>query len=175
MAPYPKLRASIEAAGRVQTECIAARNAAIAELGESICSVHIPIVAFRGLLLEDLIQLWVNEQDRVHAAPAPAPAVAAVVQSRIAPIPTRPVGATDRRVVEKPVAPVVAPVTPTKPKRQPRRDKIAVNSKLVVLLRSGIELPGGEQSVAGDVIGTLTMEQADALLRAGAAELASNA
>jgi hypothetical protein len=56
-ALYPKLRQAVEAAGRVQTECIAARNAAIAELGESVVSVHIPIVAFRGLLLEDLILL----------------------------------------------------------------------------------------------------------------------
>jgi hypothetical protein len=55
-----------------------------------------------------------------------------------------------------------------KPKRQPRRDKVAVGGKLVVMTRSGVEIDG-EQTVAGDQI-ALPAEQAKTLAEAGACE-----
>jgi hypothetical protein len=166
-ALYPKLRAAVEAAGRVQSEAIAARNAAIAELGESLVSVHVPIVAFRGLLLEDLIQMWVAEQDRVHAAPTPAPqpAVAVVVK----PVPARPAA--------KPVVPA-APAEPValKPpkRREPRRDKVAPNGRLVTLMRSGVELPDGTQGLVGDVVAMLATD-AERLVMSGAGDYFTSA
>jgi hypothetical protein len=113
--------------------------------------------------------MWVAEQTRFFAT-APVP-VAAMVAPRITQAPARPVGAADRRIAEKPVPPVppVPPVAPVKPKRQPRRDKVSVGGRLVVMLRSGIEIDG-EQTVAGDQV-SVSMTQADSLLKAGAAEL----
>jgi pyruvate/2-oxoglutarate dehydrogenase complex dihydrolipoamide acyltransferase (E2) component len=164
---FPELRQAIMDAAAVQQRVIDARTAATAELGEGVVTLHIPHVSFRGLLLTDLIQAW--ERDVARSFPAksaPVPPVAAVVKpAQVAQV---------KPVAPKP-APPVAPVAPVKPKPRPlRRDKVAVGSKLVTVLRPGIELPGGERAMIGDVIGTFTMEQADALLRAGAVDLASN-
>jgi hypothetical protein len=64
---FPRLRAAIDAAGRVQMEAITARNAAIAQLGEGVVAQYLPPVAFLGLLIPDLIQLWASEQERLWA------------------------------------------------------------------------------------------------------------
>jgi hypothetical protein len=169
---WPKFRAAILGAVEAQEEMIKMREDAGKEIGEHAVTLNLPVQAFAGFLHRDHFGIWDAELSRVTAEPVAKPAVAAVVQSRVAPTPTRPVGVADRREVAKPVAPVPK-VEPVKPKRQPRRDKIAVNSKLVTVLRSGIETPEGEQAAVGDVIGTFTMEQVDGLLRNGAVDLAS--
>jgi hypothetical protein len=158
-AMYPKLRAAVENAAAVQAEAIKLREDAERELGGGVVQQHIPIVAFRGLLLPDLVAMWRNEMDRTFAAPAPQPAVAAVVA------PAKPAA---RRVA--PTAPV-EPVPP-KPKRQPRRDKVAVGGRLVTILRNGVEIDG-VQCVVDDQV-AVTIAQADSLLRAGAAELVNS-
>jgi hypothetical protein len=163
-AIYPKLRSAIESASSVQHEAMVARKAAIAELGEGVVQLHIPVIA---LCLPDLTAMWRNQMDRVFAAPAPQPAVAAVVQPRVAQAPARPVGAADRRVVEKPVAPV-APQPAPKQKRPLRKDTVAVGGRLVSVLRSGIDIDGF-QAMTGDQI-ALPAEQAELLVRAGSCD-----
>src|SRR5436305_9186331 len=60
---YPRLRRAIDASAAVQGEAIAARQAAIAELGDGVVPANIPDVAFMGLLLPDLIAIWAAELD----------------------------------------------------------------------------------------------------------------
>jgi hypothetical protein len=57
-AIYPRLKQAIFAAVEIQHEAIRAREAAIAELGEGICTVHLPHIAYNGLLLRDLVAMW---------------------------------------------------------------------------------------------------------------------
>src|SRR5437773_2309876 len=54
---YPRLRKAIDAAAAVQSEAIAARQAAIAELGEGVVAANISALAFVGLLLPDLVEI----------------------------------------------------------------------------------------------------------------------
>jgi hypothetical protein len=169
---YPRLRAAIEAAAAVQAEAIKAREAANAELGEGVVSLHIPHISYRGFLMADLVKLWSDEQDRVFAA-KPAP-VAAVVAPRIAPTPARAVGVADRRVAEKPVVPGAEGGNPVKPRRTPRRDKVAPNGRLVTLMRSGVELPDGEQGVVGDIV-ALPIDAAERLVMSGAGDYFTSA
>ncbi len=164
---WPKFRATIEAAVNAQAELIKMRADATAEIGEHAVTLNLPVAAFAGFLHREHFDIWTAELDRVMAEPAPKPAVAAVVAPRVAPTPARAVGVADKRVQSVHVP--TEPVAPTKPKRQPRRDKVSVGGRLVVMLRSGIEIEG-EQTVAGDQV-SCSMEQADSLLKAGAAEL----
>jgi hypothetical protein len=107
-ALWSRLRRAVEEAARVQVEVINARDAAITELGEHLVNQNLPHLAFRGLILPDLVQLWVNEMERLFSAPinpgarpqptpAPGPASKAVPgQSR--PVTERPGrGVADRR------------------------------------------------------------------------------
>jgi hypothetical protein len=168
---YPRLKAAIEAAAAVRHEAIRTREQANAELGESVVSVHIPHISYRGFLMADLVKLWSDEQDRVFAAKPAQPAPVAVVAPRqVAQAPARPADVKDQRVAEKPAAPVVAP----KPKRQPRRDKVSVSGRLVTLLRSGVELPDGEQGVVGDVV-ALPIDAAERLVMSGAGDYFTSA
>jgi hypothetical protein len=170
-AQFFKLKAAIENAGAAQAEAIAARQSAERELGGGLVQRSVPVVAYMGLLLPDLIEMWVAEQTRVFAAPAPQPAVAAVVQSRVAPTPTRPVGVADRREVAKPVAPVPK-VEPVKPKRPLRKSKVAVGDRrLIVMLRPNVEIDS-ELSMVGDQIDVPTA-QAESLVKAGCADYVS--
>lgn len=158
---YPRLRRAIEAAVAVQVEAIAARQAAIADLGEGLVVANIPTVTFGGLLLPDLVERWAAELDRAFAAPqsTPAPAKAPPALARPKPINTgrgRPVG---------PDPPPSAP----RAKRLLRRDSAAgEGERLIMFLRSGVEV-GGFQSLAGDVV-TLPIETAKELVKSGAAE-----
>ena len=105
-ALHPKLRAAVIEAGRIQQEVIAARQAACAELGEGLVNKEIPILAYRGLILPDLIQQWAAEMDRIFA-PKPKPAAIAVrpqpparpapapVKASLAPPAARPVTSRD--------------------------------------------------------------------------------
>jgi hypothetical protein len=160
-AVYFKLRDVVEIAASVQHEAILVRQAAIAELSEGVVQQRIGAVAYMGILLPDLVEIWRAHQDRVFAEPATVQAVAAVV----APVPAKPA------VKPAPAAPVPPTTEPAKPKprREPRRDKVSVGGRLVTILRTGVEI-GDQQLHAGDQI-SVSMEQAELLLRNGAAEL----
>jgi hypothetical protein len=89
---YPKLRDAIRAAARLQAEAIALREAAIAEIGEHAATVNIPFIAFRGLLLPDLIDLWAGELDRAFAtSPQPRALPAPATATGQKPAPPKPV------------------------------------------------------------------------------------
>lgn len=62
---YPRLRQALDNAAKVQQQVIAARDAAVAELGEGLASVHIPHLAYAGFLYEDLIAMWAADQERI--------------------------------------------------------------------------------------------------------------
>jgi len=159
---YPRLRVAIEAAAAVQADAIAARQAAIAELGEGVVQANLTTVAFMGLLLPDLIQIWAAEMDRAFAAaPQPKPARAPSAPARPQPVETdraHAVGLNDR------------PVTP-RVRRQLRRDSHAGEGhRLITFVRSGVEA-GNLQSLAGDVV-AMPIETANSLVKSGAAEFA---
>ncbi len=71
---YPRLRQALDNAAKVQQQVIAARDAAVAELGEGLASVHIPHLAYAGFLYEDLIAMWAADQERIWSAPWQPPA-----------------------------------------------------------------------------------------------------
>ena len=157
-ALYPKLRRAIEEAARVQVEAIAAREAAVAELGEHAVT-FIPPIAYRGLLLGDLVKLWADEQDRVWAAPRPQ-AVAAVP-----PAPAKLCNGSN---------PGPRPPAP-RPARVPRRDAApGAGQTAILFIRSGLELPDGSLAVTGDRV-NLPADQAHALVLQGAADFAEAA
>ena len=161
-AAYPRLRAAVENAAAAQADAIAVRQAAERELGEGVVQQHIPIVAFRGLLLPDLVELWRAEMDRVFAAPAPQPAPVTV--TAVKPTPARPAA--------KP-APAVVAVEP-KPARRPlRADKVAVGDRrLIKFQRANVELEDGDLSLVGDQV-SVPAAMAEALVRNAAADYAS--
>lgn len=168
---YRKLRAAVDAAAAAQVDAIAARNAAIAELGDAIVQRSIPAVAFGGMVMPDLVKLWTDELDRVFRSPAPNlsapinPASTATYQ--------RPresdfgLGWTRKRQPE----PASEPEPPKTPERRPlRRDASpGAGERQVAILRPGIELPDGVQGIVGDIV-TLPEERAQAMVRGGAAE-----
>jgi hypothetical protein len=158
---WPRFRAALLAAVDAQEEMIKMREDAGKEIGEHAVTLNLPVQAFAGFLRREHFDIWDSELSRVMAAPAPQPAVAAVVKpAQVGPVkpPAKPA----------PAAQPVAPVAPPRPPRQPRRDKVAVGGKLVVMTRSGVEIDG-EQTVAGDQI-ALPAEQAKTLAEAGACE-----
>jgi hypothetical protein len=168
---YPRLKTAIQAASAIQVEAVNARAAAQADLGEHVANQALPHLAYRGLLLPDLIELWSNEQDRVFlslAAPAPQPAVAAVVAPKAAPLAVAPPIAPKPAAKPAPVVAPVAPVAPTKPRREPRRDRVAPNGRLISVLRPGLDVNGYKASI-GDQI-ALSAEQAEVLVRAGSCD-----
>ena len=158
-ALYPKLRAAIEAAAAVQGEIVAARQAAVGDLGEHLADLHIPKCAYLGFILPDLVALWTAEQERVWAS-KPA---SVTVQP---PAPVKPPAAKPRPVISSPATP--AP----RAARQPIRDSAPAegdDQKLLQILRSGVELDDGRQCAVGDVV-RLRSDKAVLLLRSGAAE-----
>lgn len=156
-AIYPRLKAAITEAGRVQQEAMDARTAAIAELGEGLVQRELPAVAFAGFITPDLIRLWESQNDRVVEAsqrkPRPAPP---------APPPAKPKAAAPK--------PVITPPAP-KRTRPPRRDPPPEDPDQVaiVMLRNGVELADGSQSVTGDTL-TMLADQARQLVLQGAAD-----
>ena len=178
-ALYPKLRRAIEEALRVQAEAIAAREAAIAELGEHTVGYNIPALAFRGILLPDLVQLWVDEQDRVWAAPrAIQPATNGDARRQG---PAKAAGKAIVSASRSEAAPIVAnghagpdAATPQpRPRRQPRRPGPPAAGELQVqLLRPGVEMPDGSQTITGDRA-NVPAETAKALVERGAADFVS--
>ena len=158
---FPRLQRAIEAAAAVQVEVILARNVAIAELGEGLVSQQLPPLVFLGFLLPDLVQIWVREQRQAWSA-----------EPRQPPAAPRPQPAKPAPTKAAPKTPIAAPPTP-RPARPPRRDPPPQDPGQVVItmLRDGVELGDGTQSVVGDHC-TMMVDQARLLVLRGAADYA---
>jgi uncharacterized coiled-coil protein SlyX len=155
---YRKLRKAVEDATAVQVECIRADEQACAELGEHVARQHLPAIAFRGMLVPDLVALWTNENDRIFAAPAP-PA---------APVPHLAESPRSAPQKQKPAAPAAPQLPPPRP--HPRRDPPPDDGqRQVVFIRFGVDLPDGSAAHVGDRV-TLLADQARKLVEAGAAD-----
>jgi hypothetical protein len=155
-AIYPRLKNAILAAGQLQAEAIRLRDRAISEIGEHAAQVNLPIIAFRGLLLPDLIKLWSDELDRIVFAMAAPPRV------QLAPPSSQKTAAA-----AKPARPAPAP----RPKRQPRQAAEPADGEITVMfLRSGVDLEDGTQSLTGDVV-NMPAAVARSLLESGAADV----
>lgn len=189
---YKKLRVAIDAAAAAQAEAMAAREAAAAELGEGLVQGKIPVVAFRGLLLPDLTNLWSAELDRAFSGPPPKP------KPVPPPSPAQIEKSLDRyrqrfregqryedgwmagklqdqlaaATGSASVAPLAAgdnPQPAPKPKRDPRRDtKVGEGERLVTIVRNGVDV-AGFQAAIGDVL-SVPIAVAEGLLRGGAAD-----
>jgi hypothetical protein len=72
---YPKLKTAVLAAVETQHEAIAAREAACRELGEAVVSRNLPIIAYAGFLMKDLVAIWQAENDRLFAELARKPRI----------------------------------------------------------------------------------------------------
>jgi hypothetical protein len=154
-AVYFKLRDVVEIAASVQHEAILVRQAAIAELSEGVVQQRIGAVAYMGILLPDLVEIWRAHQDRVFAEPATVQAVAAVV----APIAPKPAAK----------APAAEPV---KARRPLRNDLLATECRRRVKFhRSNIELEDGTLSRAGDIV-SVPASVAEKLIEHGGADYA---
>jgi hypothetical protein len=70
----PTFIASVEGAAQAQVQAILLRNAAVAELSESLVQANIPSVAFLGLLVPDLVEIWATELRRSFEPPSAKPA-----------------------------------------------------------------------------------------------------
>jgi hypothetical protein len=153
----PTLDAAISAAAEAQVQAIKLREAAVAELGESVVAGNIPHLAYNGLLLPDLVALWRAEVQRMFSPPA------AAAPRAVAPA-ARPKAAAPK--------PVVAPPAP-RPTRAPRRDPAPEDPSQVaiVMLRNGVELGDGTQSVIGDEC-TIMADQGRLLVLRGCADYA---
>ena len=152
----PELVAAVERAAAVQLGAIKLREAAVAEPGEGVVAANIPHLAFAGILLPDLCLMWRRDVERMFAPPPAAP--------------PRPVPAPAKASALKP--PIAAPPTP-RPARPPRRDPPPQDPDQVAItmLRGGVELGDGTQSVVGDHC-TMMVDQARLLILRGAADYA---
>jgi hypothetical protein len=159
-ALYLRLRAAIEVATEIQHECMRHDQAACAEIGENAARVHLPVIAFRGILLADLVKIWTNEQDRVFAVNQRAITVARQ-QTPSKPRPSRHFPSANAPLEQAPV-----PRMARERKALPEIE----NGVRVIVLRSGIEI-NGERLVAGDVT-IMGADQAEAAMRAGSVDLA---
>jgi hypothetical protein len=157
-----RLIPAIQNAAEIQAEAVAARDAAIAELGEGAVAVAIEPTCYLGLLTPQFVAAWADSMEKRLAAAAPQPAVSAVAKPAVAPMPAKPAAKAAASIE------AAAPV-PVKPKREPRRDKVAPNGRLVTLMRSGVELPDGTQGVVGDVVAMLATD-AERLVMSGAGD-----
>lgn len=156
----PKLIAALEHAARLQVEAIELRNQAVAELGESTVEHRIPIVAFRGICLPDLIAVWAHDLQQQFDPPSakPAPAIA-----------TPP----------KPKLKATAPMAHNGPAQRPparalRADPAPGEGQAqIVLLRNGIDLGDGVQSITGEKI-NLPVEVCRNLVASGCADFVAS-
>ena len=150
---YRKLRAALVEAGRLQTEAIRAREDAVREIGEALVQLHLPIVTFRGMVTQDLLQMYFDQLDRVFDPPRPKPKPVAVQKP---PAPAKP----------KQAVAVPAP----RPARVVRHDPFpSEGQQLVVFIRAGTDLGDGTIAGIGDQL-SLPIEQARQLVLRGAAE-----
>ena len=175
-ALYPKLRAAVEAAAAVQVAARAAREAAELELGAALAS-EIPHIGFRGLLLPDLVQLWIAENDRIWAVPwqPPAPPAKPARSSHRAPqrseIAHRIAQPGGEPLPQKPVAMNLLPAPQREPRALHAHPAPAPGSGLrrVRLIRSGADFGDGDIARIGDVM-AVPERQANALVKNGAAD-----
>jgi hypothetical protein len=149
----PELIAAVEAAVAVQVQAINLRQAAVAELGENIVAGNIPHIAFAGILMPDICAAWSRDLQRMFNPPPPAPATAPAARPKVAA-----------------AKPVVTPSAP-RPPRAPRRDPPPEDPGQVTIrmLRPGIDLGDGSQSVTGDEL-TMMHDQARLLVLRGCAD-----
>jgi hypothetical protein len=153
----PKLIAAVEAAAVLQVEAIRLRDRAEAELGTQLVTGNIPHLAFAGLLLPDLVQIWAHELRRAYDPPS---------------APRAPFGritATATAIAKRAVAAAAPPPTPN---RQLRNDPPAQGDEqtTILFLKGGVELPDGQQSLIGDRI-TLAAAQGHSYALHGLAEI----
>lgn len=146
---------AVEAAAAAQVQAIRLRDAAIAELGEGVVAANIPHLAFAGLLLPDLVAMWRHEVERMFAPPAAAP--------------PRPVAVPAPAKAAAPKS-IAAPPAP-RPTRAPRRDPPPEHPDQVAIrmLRNGVDLGDGTQSVIGDEC-TMMADDGRLLVLRGAAD-----
>jgi uncharacterized coiled-coil protein SlyX len=190
---YRKLRVAIDAAAAVQVEAMAVRQEAIGELGEGIVQSRIPAVAFVGMLLPDLVELWRAELDRAFSGPPPkpkavppspkelekqldhfraryyehpTPGLATIVESLKDQLQK---ASPAKAAASRAINPAMADSNPPKPKRVPRRDTAPGDGqRLVTILRNGVDVDGYQAS-NGDVL-ALPIAAAEALVKNGAAD-----
>jgi hypothetical protein len=133
----PKLIAAVEAAAQVQVQAILLRNAAVAELSETLVQANIPHVAFLGVLLPDLVSIWSAELRRSFEPPSAKRSSAA---------PTAPAAAKANGHA-KPAPPPAAT-----PRRAPRADPQpqTEDQRCVLFVRGNVDLEDGS---GGTIIG----------------------
>jgi hypothetical protein len=150
----PTLVKAVEAAAAAQVQAIALRQQAERELGEGVVAANIPHLAFAGLLLPDLVQMWRSEVERMFAPPAAAPPRPVAVPAK---------ASAPKRTIAAPPAP--------RPARPPRRDPPPEHPDQVAIrmLRNGVELGDGTQSVIGDEC-TMMADAGRLLVLRGAAD-----
>lgn len=154
---YRQLRAALVEAGKAQTLAVQARADAIAELGEGQAQQHLPVVAFMGLLMPDLLQLYFAEMDRVMA-PQPKP---------------KPLGAAPRSVpVPKPRMIEISAAAPVRAVRARRADgpPQSVGERRIVALKSGVELGDGKPALAIGDVATVAAATAERLALSGSCD-----
>jgi hypothetical protein len=152
----PELISAVERAAAVQVQAISLRQQAERELGEGIVAAHIPHLAFAGLPLPDLVQMWRSEIERIFAPPAAAPPRPVAVP---APRPSAP-----KRAIALPPEP--------RPVRPLRRDPPPNDGeRALFFVRSGAELPDGSSAAVGDIV-NMPAAQAEILVRSGPADFA---
>jgi hypothetical protein len=155
-AIYPRLRAALDLAAKIQVEAIVARNKAIAQLSEGLVAQHLAPVAYLGFLLPDLIQLWADDQDRIWAPKAPAPKPPAAQPKTTA--------------TAKANAAAQPDPAPPRPLRPLRHDPPPPEGQAsVIFLRPGIDFADGQQSLIGDTV-NVPADVARALVQRGAAD-----
>lgn len=149
----PRLIAAVEAAAAVQVEAIALREAAVRELGEGVVVANIAHIAFSGLLLPDLVQIWASELKRAFDPPsAPWPIALPPPAKAAAPKPS------------------AAPPAP-RPRRAPRHDPLPESDahSIIVFVKNNVELDDGTQAIIGDQC-TMPVEIARRHVLSGQAE-----
>jgi hypothetical protein len=160
---FPKLRAALDAAASVQSECIAARDTAIAELGENVTELNLPRLVYGGLLFADLIAAWGRDMERLVDG--------MTVPSKLVPAASRPAAPAKAALAAVAPAPTSVPA-PFAPRPRPLRNdpmpEPGSGLLLIEFVRPGAEVDGGLSVRAGDRIALPAAEAAN-FLRAGAA------
>jgi hypothetical protein len=158
---YPRLKAAVLAAVDVQEAVIAARQAAIRELGEGVVTARLPQILFAGYLTRDLVvDIWQRENDRVIGELARKPRPAAPPVAALPPPKAKSKAAAPMAV--RPARPLRAAPPPAEGERQ------------IVFFKSGVDIGDGVQSAIGDRV-NLPGEIARGLVASGCADFVPTA
>jgi hypothetical protein len=177
---YKKLKTAILAAAAAQEEASLLREEACRAAGEAAVQVHLPPVAFKGLLLAESVRLWAANADRIWSAPwsppvppAPQPPRPPLTRDEHEALKTRPhgLGRTMATIGSK-VPPAKVPAQPPVPPPPPPPRALHVagrpgpGERQVRFLRPGTPLNVEEtdRSRIGDVV-NVSDEMAAHLLR----------